>query len=146
MDNVVPTNILILIDRVEPPEGLLDWIRSRAHQGATSLHLLMPDPAHAEVHVLHPERHDHAAVALRGLHASRSTYEAAAGAPVPMTASIRHDPFDAVERFLMTNTVDEIVVCVTHHALSDRLRHDVAHRLAHLHIPITDITPANMHG
>jgi hypothetical protein len=133
------SRIVVLTDSPEPSQALLAVIRARAAQGPSEFHVLMPDPAASEVHLLHPERHLHAVAALDALLAAVPAYAAAAGGPVRAGVSIRHDPFEAVEELTLSEPVQEIIVAVADHKISTRLHHDVAHRLAHLGRPVTSV-------
>ncbi|GAC1608331.1 MAG: hypothetical protein NVS3B26_04800 [Mycobacteriales bacterium] len=87
----------------------------------------------AEIHLLHPARHDQAAAAARVLRDALPSYQAAVG-PVVASVSIRHDAYDAVEELMLVEPDDEIMVWVRHThrrlhaALSDRLRR-LGHRV-----------------
>ena len=72
----------------------------------------MPNPARAELHLLHPERHDKAEEAEQVLRAMLPDLEQAAGGRVIGSVSVRHDPMDAIEETLFTEPIDEIILDV----------------------------------
>src|SRR5437868_15298983 len=60
--------VLVVTDHVEPTPTLLEALRLRGEQGEVQFRLIVLNPARAEVHLLHPERHDKAAEAEATLH------------------------------------------------------------------------------
>ncbi|MDX6216320.1 MAG: hypothetical protein QOG99_1904 [Frankiales bacterium] len=129
--------ILVITDRPETTPELQVALRSRAEQGSATFHVLVTNPARAEYHLLHPERHDAVARAEQQLGPMLEALRNAVGAPVDGCVSIRHDAFEAVEEHLLATPADELVVAVASHELSRRLHHDLPHRLDHLHLPMT---------
>jgi hypothetical protein len=97
------------------------------------------NPARAELHLLHPERHDKAAEAEAVLYESLAQLDQIAHSPVIGSVSVRHDPMDAVEETLFSEPVDEILVDLPPHHLSSLLHQDLVHRLAHFKIPVVAI-------
>jgi len=88
--------ILVLEERATPSSELLDAIRTRADRGPAQFRVVVPNPAAAEVHLLHPERHDKAAEAeriLRGCHPRLRGCCRRRWSSAPL--SVRHDPMDA---------------------------------------------------
>lgn len=136
--------ILVVTDHADATPALVEAMRARAAQGEVQFRLVVVNPARAEVHLLHPERHDKAAEAERLLHATHDALEAAVGSRVIGSVSVRHDPMDAVEETVFSEPVDEIVLAVPGHHLAGRLHQDLAHRLEHLGIPVSVVagTPA----
>jgi hypothetical protein len=142
MNSSRPTRILVVTDHLESSDDLLSAIRDRASRGAAQFRLLIPNPAHAEAHLLHPERHDKALEAEQFLLAELPRFEEAAGGRVLGSVSIRHDPYDAIEDVMFSEPVEEIMLAVAPHALSRRLHQDLPHRLAHFGIPVTTVEPS----
>jgi hypothetical protein len=138
-----PTRVLVVSDHVETTPEQLQAMRERAAQGPVQFRLLVTNPAHAEAHLLHPERHDKAAEAESFLHAQHDSIVAAAGGRVIGSVSIRNDPYDAVEELLFNEPVDEIMLAVAPHAISRRLHQDLPHRLAHFGIPVVTVGTAH---
>ena len=120
---------------------LLETIRTRASQGATQFRIVVPNPAAAEAHLLHPERHAKAAEAELTLRAALPQIEAAAGSEVIGTVSVRHDPMDAIEDVLFNEPIDEIILSVTTHTIAGWLHQDLQSRLKHFGLPVTTIHP-----
>src|SRR4051794_41008603 len=89
--------VLVLTDHVEPTPGLMDALSRRAGEGGVQFRLVLLNPARAEVHLLHPERHDKAAEAEQALRVALPEIERAVHAPVIGSVSVRHDPMDAIE-------------------------------------------------
>ncbi|MBO9523448.1 MAG: hypothetical protein J7518_18110 [Nocardioidaceae bacterium] len=132
-----PARVLVVTDHPDPSAALLAAIRDRADRSPARFRVVVPNPARAEVHLLHPERHDQAAAAERVLRRALPLIEEAAGDHVVGSVSVQHDPMDAIEHTLAAEPLDEIVLAVHEHALSVRLHQDLARRLGHLGIPVT---------
>ena len=138
-----PRRILVVTDRTEPPPSLLSTLRARADEQPIAVRVLVPNPARAEVSLLHPERHRSAESAELALMTVLGTYERVAGGPVHTVVSVRHDPFEAVEEELFQHEADEIVVAMGREGeLARRFHHDLPHRLAHVHLPVTVVDTA----
>lgn len=82
----------MLPERTAATAELLAAMREKVATGPTQFRVVVPNPAAAEVHLLHPERHDRAAEAEHALHASMPSLQQAAGGPVIGSVSVRHDP------------------------------------------------------
>ncbi len=139
MTEIRTQRVLVVTDRAEPTKSLRDAIRHRAENGDVQFRLIVLNPARAELHPLHPERHDKAAEAETILAAALPKLELAAHAPVIGSVSVRHDPMDAIEETLFSEPVDEIILDVPPHHFSSWLHQDLEHRLAHFKIPIVTI-------
>jgi hypothetical protein len=131
------TRILVVTDKAEPERGLVTLMSHRAAEGRVQFRVVVPNPARAELHLLHPERHENADEAEQILHKALPELELAAGGPVIGSGSVRHDPMDAIEEVLFSEPVDEIMLAVTPHHLSARFHQDLPHRLKHFDIPVT---------
>jgi hypothetical protein len=138
-----PARVLVISDHTDATTEVLQAIRARAAQGPAKFPLLIPNPAHAEAHLRHPEIHERAEAAERALHDSLAAFEDAAGAPVIASVSIRNDPYDAVEETLLNEPIDEFIVALHPHGLSRRLHLDLPHRLAHLGLLVTVVDVAS---
>jgi hypothetical protein len=136
MLNARKTRILVVTDTAAPTPTLLDAISRRAVRGKTQFRVVVTNPARAEVHLLHPERHDKAAEAEEVLRAGLAALEEAAGSHVIGSVSVFHDPMDAIERIVEMEPLDEIILAVAPHPWATRLHQDLPHRLAHLHLTI----------
>src|SRR3954447_26781326 len=125
MTNPDPARILVVADRVVATPALLDSIRGRAARGSAEFHVLVPNPAPAEWHPTHPERHDKLAEAGKVLAEVLPLIQEAAGGPVDGVVSIRHDPMDAIEETLHAGaTFDEIILFTTPHRIESWLHVD----------------------
>ena len=133
--------ILVVTDHAEPTPELRAAIGRRAETGDVQFRLIVLNPARAELHLLHPERHDKAVEAERTLHAALPRLEQAAGRPLIGSVSVRHDPMDAIEETVFSEPVDEIMLAVPGHHLSTWLHQDLPHRLEHLGLPVTVVGP-----
>jgi hypothetical protein len=131
--------VLVVTDAAAPSRSLRDAIRHRAESGDVQFRLIVLNPARAELHLLHPERHDMAAAAEITLRSALPQLELAARAPVIGSVSVRHDPMDAIEETLFSEPVDEILLDVPPHQLSSWLHQDLEHRLAHFKIPVVTV-------
>lgn len=137
MTTARPTRVLVLAGRTVADDALLGAMRERRRQGPVQFRLVVPNPAPAEWHPMHPERHDKAAEAERALAAAMPEIEAAAGGPVIASVSIRHDPMDVVEAVMFHEPVDEIIVSQAPHPIERWFHVDLPHRLAHMKLPVT---------
>ena len=133
--------ILVVTDHAEPTPELREAIRGRAESGDVQFRLIVLNPARAEVHLLHPERHDKAAAAEATLRSALPQLEAAAGRPVIGSVSVRHDPMDAIEETLYNEPIDEIMLAIPGHRVSTWLHQDLPHRLKHFNLPVTVVDP-----
>src|SRR3954468_12972961 len=131
--------VLVVTDATEPSPSLREAIQHRAETHDAQFRLVVLNPARAEAHLLHPERHDKATEAEEVLRKALPTLEAAADAPVIGSVSVRHDPMDAIEETLFNEPIDEILIDVPAHRLSSLLRQDLEHRLVPLHIPVVTV-------
>jgi hypothetical protein len=134
-----PARVLIVTDNPDVPTELLEAVRRRADSGPAQFRVLIPNPAVAEAHLLHPERHEKASEAEAVLRRSLPSLQEAAGSPVIGSVSVRHDPYFAVEEILECEPVDEIVVDLHERGLSRHLHRDLPHRLHHFGLPVTDL-------
>ncbi len=131
--------VLVVTDVAEPSPSLTEAIRQRAQSNDAQFRLVVLNPARAELHLLHPERHDKAAEAEAALRVALPGLSDAAGSPVIGSVSVRHDPMDAVEETIFNEPIDEILIDVPKHRLSSFLHQDLEHRLHHLRIPVVSI-------
>ena len=146
MSSPDPVRVLVVSDRVEATPALLDTIRGRAARGPAEFHVLVPNPAPAEWHPMHPERHDKVEEAGKVLTATLPLIEEAAGTPVDGVVSIRHDPMDAIEETLHDADFDEIILFTAPHRIERWLHVDLPHRVAHLGLPVTTVTSEHRAG
>src|SRR5207248_1775962 len=124
-----------------PSPGLLAAIRGRAARGPVGFEILVPNPAPAEWHPAHPERHEKAAEAERVLQAALPAIREAANAEVGGFVSIRHDPMDAIEETLRGGNLQEVILATHPHGATGWLHADLPHRVAHLGLPVTTVMP-----
>jgi hypothetical protein len=129
--------ILVVTDHLVPTAEVTDAIRRRTRVDDVQFRLVVLNPARAEVHLLHPERHDQAAEAERVLRDVVAALERSAGAHVIGSVSVRHDPMDAIEETLFSEPVDEIMIAVPAHRLARLMHQELEHRLAHFGLPIS---------
>jgi len=134
-----PQRVLVVVDQTGLTPALLTAIRHRAATGPVQFRVVVTNPAHAEMHLLHPERHAIAAAAERVLEQAMPTIQHETGCPVLASVSIRHNPMDAIEETLHNEPVDELIVSARHHQGPRIAHHDLAHRLGHFNLPITAI-------
>jgi hypothetical protein len=145
-DDVIVHRVLVVTDTAEPSPSLTDAVRHRAESHDAQFRLVVLNPARAELHLLHPERHDKALEAEAVLLTTIPRLETVVGAQVIGSVSVRHDPMDAIEETLFNEPIDEILIDVPMHRLSSFLHQDLEHRLAHLHIPVTTIRHDHSHS
>jgi hypothetical protein len=133
-------HVLVVTDQVAATPALLDAVRGRAARGPARFRVLVPNPAAAEWHPGHPERHDKVTRAEHDLADALPAIAEAAGTPVEGAVSIRHDPMDAIEESITRAAFDEIILSSVPHRVSRWLHVDLPHRVTHLGLPVTTIT------
>jgi uncharacterized membrane-anchored protein len=131
--------VLVISDHTGATPELIDAINRVAADGPAQVRLVVPNPARAELHLRHPERHEKAEEAERVLKTAVPAIERATGTHVIGSVSIRHDPMDAVEETLHSEPVDHIIVSVAPHGTATWLHQDLPHRLKHFGLPITAV-------
>ena len=138
-----PVRVLVVTDHSDATPEVLQAIRDRVAQGPVQFRVLVPNPAHAEAHLRHPEVPELATAAEHVLHSSLAALEQAAGGRVIGSVSIRNDPYDAVEETLLDEPIDEFIVALHPHGLTRALHLDLPHRLAHFRLPVTVVVTPN---
>lgn len=136
-----PARVLVVTDHSDATPSVLKAVRERAAAGPAQFRVLVPNPARAEAHLRHPERHEKAEAAEQVLHEALAAFRDAAGGTVLGSVSIRHDPYDAIEEILRDEPIDEIIVGIAPHGLSKMLHQDLVHRLQHLGLPVISAAP-----
>jgi hypothetical protein len=131
--------VLVVTAVAEPSASLTEAIRRRAEQSDAQFRLVVLNPARAELHLLHPERHDKATEAETALRAALPRLCEAADSPVIGSVSVRHDPMDAIEETIFSEPIDEILIDVPTHRLSSFMHQDLEHRLSLFHIPVVRV-------
>ena len=134
-----PARVLVVTDRTAATPALLRAIRERARRGPVEFRVLVPNPAPAEWHPLHPERRDKVTEAERVLLRALPRIQDAADGAVRGRVSVRHDPLTAVEEMLHDEPFDEIMVSVAPHGLERWLHVDLPRRVARLGLPVTTV-------
>lgn len=128
--------VLIVTDQPVPSAEVLAAARERARRGPASFFVLVPNPASAEWHPFHPERHDAARAAERELLRALPAYQDAVDGAVRGDVSVRHDPMVAIEERLFKEPFDEILLAMA--PVRHPHRHpDLGRRVAHLGLPVT---------
>ncbi|MCW2819625.1 MAG: hypothetical protein JWR42_2412 [Marmoricola sp.] len=128
----------LAVDVFTAAPELVDAMTVRAAtEEEVRFHLVVLNPARAEVHVWHPERHDLAfeaeCVLLETL---PRLWDALGRERVTGSVSVRHEPMDAIEEAWAVAPVDEIWLHVRERLMARRLHQDLPHRLAHLGVPV----------
>lgn len=128
--------VLLLLERPQVTRPFLDVVRQRAAQGPVVFRVLVPNPAAAEWHPLHPERQRQVQEAERTLLRVLPVIQDAVDGAVRGRVSHLHDPVAATEELLLEEAVDEIIILAwtsgrhwPHLRLEGRLRH--------LRLPVT---------
>jgi hypothetical protein len=134
-----PARVLIVTDLSAATPALVRAVRERALRDPAVFRVLVPNPAPAEWHPLHPGRHREVDVAERVLLRALPPLQDAADAAIRGRVSLRHDPVAAVEEMLLDEPFDEIMVSVRPHAVERWLHVDLARRLEHLGLPVTAV-------
>jgi hypothetical protein len=139
MESEHSAHVLVVARRAAADPELLEAVRERAAQSPATFHLVVPNPARAEWHLLHPMRHDKVIKAKAVLASVLPAIEAAAGAPVSGSVSIRHDPMDVIEDALWSGHFNEVMIVTTPHPRAHRLHLDLVSRVEHLGLPVTTV-------
>jgi hypothetical protein len=127
-----PLRILVLTDTIDAGPRLLEAMSRRSSTEDVVFRLVVLNPARAEVHLLHPERHVKAAEAEQVLRRTLPRLETAIGGhPIVGSVSVRHDPMDAIEETMASEPIEEVMLHVLEHGLAKRLHQDLVHRLTH---------------
>lgn len=132
--------VLVVTDSATPSPQLVQAVATRAADGNVQFRLVVLNPARAEIHLLHPERHDKAfeaeCVLLETL---PMLEEAAAGGPVIGSVSVRHDPVDAIEETLLSEPVEEILLALAPSVSARWMHMDLPRRLQRFGVPVTEL-------
>lgn len=132
--------MLVVTDSATPSPQLVQAVATRAADGNVQFRLVVLNPARAEIHLLHPERHDKAfeaeCVLLETL---PMLEEAAAGGPVIGSVSVRHDPVDAIEETLLSEPVEEILLALAPSVSARWMHMDLPRRLQRFGVPVTEL-------
>jgi hypothetical protein len=137
MSSPRPTRVLVLTDTSDADPQLLEAMARRATSDGVVFRLVVLNPARAELHLLHPERHDKAAQAEIVLRRTLPRLEEAVGGrQVVGSVSVRHDPMDAIEETMFAEPIDEVMLHVRERAFAKRIHQDLVHRLAHYGLPV----------
>src|SRR3954470_7261430 len=107
------SKVLVVTDNVAVSAELRAALRSRAARGPIAVRLLVPNPAPAEWHPTHPERHAKAEAAQKVLEQALPDREDPPGVPVDGFVSARHDPVDAIEELLHDDPFDELIIATS---------------------------------
>ena len=132
-----PVRVLVVSGPSAATAALTRAVHERAQRPPVEFVVLVPNPAPAEWHPFHPERRDKVDAAERALIRALPAIQDAADGAVRGHVSIRHDPMAAIEEMLRDEPFDEIMLAVAPHGIERRLHLDLAHRLAHLRLPLT---------
>ena len=143
MSNPHPTRILVLTDTYDAAPELVEAMARRAADDDVRFRLVVLNPARAEVHLLHPERHDRAREAEEVLRRTLPRLEEAVGHPIIGSVSVRHEPMDAIEETMNGEPVEEIMLHVRERVLAKRLHQDLVHRLAHYAVAVQVVEHAS---
>ncbi len=134
MSEASPTRVLVVANRTAATPALLDVVRARANEGPCSFALLIPRLA-GEAQLGEDEGRKTLELAIPLL-------EEAAGAPV--TGLIGpHDAFLAVERTLVREHFDEVVISTLPERVSHWLKRDLPTKVERLGIPVTVVRAAS---
>jgi hypothetical protein len=137
MDVPIPARILVVTDRGIATPGLLATLRERASRGPARFRVLVPNPASAEWHPLHPGRHAKVDEAERVLLRALPQFQDAVDGAVRGRVSVRHDPMEAIEEQLHDEPFDEIILAIGSPHLNR-----LVHRVEHIGLPVTTVEDA----
>jgi hypothetical protein len=118
--------ILIVANRTAATPLLMDAVRKRAEEGASTFALLIPDE---------PRKGG----ADWTLETAIPLLERAAGGPVEGIVGEK-DPYEAVVSALRDPGFDEVIVSTLPRRVSEWLRRDLPHRIEKLGVPVTTVS------
>lgn len=130
-------HVLVITDSLGENQALFEAVRARAALGPCTFRYVVTNPARAEFHVLHAERHDAVTRNKPLLDEIVEKLALHAASPVTGEISIRHDPFEAAEEEHLQRPADEVIVAVHDSPIAHRLHHDLPERLGHLGLAVT---------
>jgi hypothetical protein len=139
MESAHTAEVLVVAHRTAATPALLEAVRERAERGSARFHLLVPNPAPADWHPLHPERHEKRKEGETILALALPLIDDASGGRTSGSVSTRHDPMDAIEETLRDGDFDEIILSTLPHSVSRWLHVDLPRRVAHLGLPLTTV-------
>jgi hypothetical protein len=132
-----PTRVLVVAYRMAPTPALLMTVRERALEGPVEFVLLVPGGEGGVRQVERATDIEHTPVrailrlALPGIRAAaRGHVEAYVGGP---------DPVGAVSDIVNSQSIDEIIVSAPAPRVTRWMRMDLARRLEHLGLPVTNV-------
>lgn len=128
---------MLVTDSASPSPALLRLAAARAARDEVKFRLVVLNPAKAELHLLHPERHDKAFEAECVLLETLPQMELAAGGPIIGSVSVRHDPVEAIEEIILSEPVDEIVIAIHDSGARSWPHRDLVGRLERFGVPVT---------
>jgi hypothetical protein len=134
-------NVLVVAHKTAATPELLRAIADRAARGPARFRLVVPNPGH---HGWRPHGGDHPEVTEgeQVLALALPLMQEAARSWVDGHVSPRHDPMDAIEEALQEDDFDEIILSTLPRSVSIWLHVDLPHRVAHLGLPVTTVTPS----
>ncbi len=128
MPDSSPTRVLIVANRTAATPALLDAVRARAHEGPCSFTLLVPQFARGSQFGEDEGR--------KTLELAIPLLEDAAGGPVTGLIGPA-DAFLAVERTLVREHFDEVIISTLPERVSHWLKRDLPTKVERLGIPVT---------
>jgi hypothetical protein len=128
MSESASARVLLVANRTAATPGLIDAVRRRAHEGRCSFTLLVPQLA-GEAAFGEEE-------ARKTLELAIPLLEEAAGETVPGLVG-DPDPALAVERLLVHEPFDEVIISTLPERVSHWLKRDLPARVERLGIPVT---------
>src|SRR5947209_3038334 len=112
MEWTPPARVMVVTDQADVGANLLEALRERALRSPAKFRVLVPNPASAEWHPFHPERHGKVDEAERVLLRALPAIQDAVDDAVRGRVSVRHDPLTAIEEMLHDEPFDEIVLAL----------------------------------
>jgi hypothetical protein len=135
------TRVLVVAHRTAATQPLLDAVRDRAHRGACSFTLLVPNTSHGLHKIVDPEDQgageaqtviDQALPLLS--EASGTTVKGIVGDP---------DPAAAIQDAINLHGFDEVIVSTLPARISRWLKLDLASKVSGMGLPVITVTPGD---
>ena len=139
-----PTRVLVVAHKTAATQPLLDAVRERAERGPARFTLLVPNATHGLHKVVDPEDQD-ASEAQAVIDQAVPLLSEAAGTPVEGIVGAQ-DPNTAIHDAVNLRGFDEIIISTLPARLSRWLKLDLPSKASGTGLPVTTVTPVEVHA
>jgi hypothetical protein len=138
-----PARVLVVAHKTAATQPLVDAVRDRAARGPSRFTLLVPNAAHGLHKVVDPEDQDEAEAQAVLTQALPLLTQAAGSEVSGITGST--NPHMAIEDAVNLQGYDEIIISTLSPRFSRWLKLDLPSKLSGLGLPVTTVTPEDIH-